>query len=430
MKRLFKAPENSELKISVYWGDVFYDSVVCKPKDTVTVGRNVNNTFILDLPNELSGDSYKLLELVSEDTADFFFDDYVSGHVRLDGKLLSLAAAKESSLVSKERPGVYKARLSRKDKADVVIGHVSFYLDWIDHEDHLILPRTPIVDKKQKFAYLALGLLALITIGVLQFVVPPVPEKPPERLVTLIPRNTPAKAAIGSAQTADGGSQTGALGKANLSNADQKPVSPSAELKKANLGSLVSGLTSLAKNAPVVNSGRNANAVSASIAQVGTGGFSTTGLKTGGGGKTVGIGRSVGSGKGGFEGTGRLGLSGDSALEGGTGHGTGEALERGGLDRDVIDAIIRRRQDRIRLCYERQLNFNPKLSGKVAVHFVIGKSGNVVSRRILEDTMKNASVNNCILNEVSTWTFPPPQGGTLVNVDYPFVFESSAKGAS
>jgi hypothetical protein len=93
----------------------------------------------------------------------------------------------------------------------------------------------------------------------------------------------------------------------------------------------------------------------------------------------------------------------------------------------VIESIIRRRLDRIRLCYTRQLNFYPKLSGKVTVHFVIGKTGQVVESSVIEDTMKNQSVRSCILYEVKTWTFPNPEGGTLVNVDYPFVFESSAK---
>jgi hypothetical protein len=136
----------------------------------------------------------------------------------------------------------------------------------------------------------------------------------------------------------------------------------------------------------------------------------------------------VGRGEGGFEGTGRLGLSGDAAVEGGSGHGSGTSTRGGGLDRDVIESIIRKRQDRIRLCYERQLNFFPKLKGKISVHFVIGKTGSVISSGISEDTLKNENVSKCITNEVKDWSFPVPEGGTIVNVDYPFVFESSAKG--
>ena len=63
----------------------------------------------------------------------------------------------------------------------------------------------------------------------------------------------------------------------------------------------------------------------------------------------------------------------------------------------------------------------------MAVHFVIGKKGEVLEASSLEDTMRNAAVRSCVLYEVKSWTFPAPEGGTLVNVDYPVVFESSAK---
>jgi len=225
---------------------------------------------------------------------------------------------------------------------------------------------------------------------------------------------------MGEHQSSDGGAQAGAAGKVATQAAQKESAAD--QVRRADLGSVVSGLTSLGDKAPAVH---NDSLKSAAINQVGTGGFTTEGLKTGGGGKTEGLGRTVGQGEGGFEGTGRLGLSGDAAVEGGTGYGN-EKIVKGGLSRDVIESIIRRRQYRIRLCYERQLNFNPKLAGKISLHFVIGGKGNVVKANVSEDTMKNEAVRNCVLDEVKSWTFPPPEGGTLVNVDYPFVFESSA----
>ena len=100
----------------------------------------------------------------------------------------------------------------------------------------------------------------------------------------------------------------------------------------------------------------------------------------------------------------------------------------GGLEREMIDHVVHQRKDRIRLCYERQLNFIPQLSGKVTVHFEIDPQGNVLSSSLIEDTLKNQAVKDCILTEVKTWTFPKPQGGVIVPVDYPFVFESSSLG--
>ena len=97
------------------------------------------------------------------------------------------------------------------------------------------------------------------------------------------------------------------------------------------------------------------------------------------------------------------------------------------MDKDVVDTIVRQRKDRIRLCYERQLNFKPSLSGKLTVQFVIGKEGKVLQATLSEDTMKDDAVRNCLLSEVKTWNFPKPSGGGVVTVDYPFVFESGGR---
>ena len=414
----------------MYWGDILYDTAICQPRHSITIGREQGNTFVLDMGVEKP--HFKLAEVHSDRSAHFFFEDQHSGHVRIGERLVSLATAKDNKLVEKRPDGGYGVHLSQQDKADLVIGHISFYLDWVDHKEKI--PVTPLLDKKKALALLVFLLLFL---GLVILTQKPIQEeeKPPERLVTLEPRKprgtsqTPSnadasKAAMGQEKSKDGGAQSGELGKAATQAIAKQSAASS--LKKANLGSLVSGLTNLGANSP--NPNIKANVAQAAVTQEGTGGFSTEGLKQGGGGKTVGIGRTSGQGEGGFSGTGRLGLYGNSSVDGaGSGGGGAPAKVAGGLDRDVIESIIRKRLDRIRLCYERQLNFYPKLSGKIAVHFVIGKAGNVVSSQATEDTMKNAAVKGCILSEVKSWTFPNPEGGTLVNVDYPFVFESGAK---
>lgn len=432
--------DNSRLKLTIYWGDTFYDTVICDPKDTITVGRKPSNTFVMDLRREGSdeNESFKLLDVFSDQSATLYFDDQTDGHIRVGKEMLSLKTARTSKYVERNELGQYKAHFRTPDKADVVIGHVSFYLDWIAPGEPL--PHTPVFEKRNLFlAFLGL-LLLLILISAIQMIKPEEPEKPPERLITLesVKKRTsppadvpvpateaPSKAAMGKPKTADGGAQKGEAGKAATKTPDK--ISAVSSLRKANLGSSVSGLTTMGANAPSTNN--QAGAVEAPIAQQGTGGFTTEGLKNGGGGKSVGIGRTIGQGEGGFSGTGKLGIYGNSAVEGsGRGAGGGGTKVAGGLDRNVIESIIRRRLDRIRLCYERQLNFFPRLSGKISIHFVIDKNGSVKTASISEDTMKNDAVRSCILNEVQTWTFPNPEGGTLVNVDYPFIFESSAKG--
>lgn len=97
----------------------------------------------------------------------------------------------------------------------------------------------------------------------------------------------------------------------------------------------------------------------------------------------------------------------------------------GGLDRDVIAQYIKSQLGQILYCYERQLSASPDLFGKVAVRFTIGSSGGVEAQKIGDTTLKNATVEGCILNRVAAWKFPAPQGGTKVLVTYPFLFKST-----
>jgi hypothetical protein len=115
---------------------------------------------------------------------------------------------------------------------------------------------------------------------------------------------------------------------------------------------------------------------------------------------------------------------------GGTGNaGVGlieeESEITGGLDREVIAQYIKSKLGQILYCYERQLSANPDLFGKVAVKFTIGGTGQVEQQLIGDTTLKNSTVEGCILNRVAAWKFPAPQGGTRVLVTYPFLFKST-----
>jgi len=115
---------------------------------------------------------------------------------------------------------------------------------------------------------------------------------------------------------------------------------------------------------------------------------------------------------------------------GGTGSGGVGLIEEegeitGGLDREIIAQYIKSQLGQILYCYERQLSANPDLFGKVAIKFTISPSGAVEKQNIGDTTLKNATVEGCILNRVAAWKFPAPQGGTRVLVTYPFLFKST-----
>jgi hypothetical protein len=159
----------------------------------------------------------------------------------------------------------------------------------------------------------------------------------------------------------------------------------------------------------------------AAIGKVKTSGRNWNGETTGNGGgvSTAGYGGGRGTGSlGGGLGQGRTGSGGVGLIE-------EESEIVGGLDREVIAQYIKTQLGQILYCYERQLSASPDLYGKIAVKFTIAGTGMVETQAINDTTLKNRTVENCILNKVAKWKFPEPKGGTKVVVTYPFLFKST-----
>ncbi len=165
------------------------------------------------------------------------------------------------------------------------------------------------------------------------------------------------------------------------------------------------------------------------VDQFGSGGLGTRGFGTGGGGNALGIGGlgTRGRGGGGMGGmgygmaAGRIGGKGLSAITA----GGGQAVIMGALDRAVIDAYIKRNLAKIRWCYEKELNKDPKLFGKIVINFIISKTGQVSSSKVQRSTMGNENVESCVADQIKKIRFPAPKGGGIVIVNYPFVFKHS-----
>ena len=98
-----------------------------------------------------------------------------------------------------------------------------------------------------------------------------------------------------------------------------------------------------------------------------------------------------------------------------------EAIVQGGLDRDLISAVIERNKGQITFCYEQGLQGDPTLGGRVAVNFEIGSNGRVRTAGILNTTLHSSMVENCIIRRLKSWKFPLPEGGVNVKVSYPFL---------
>ena len=101
-----------------------------------------------------------------------------------------------------------------------------------------------------------------------------------------------------------------------------------------------------------------------------------------------------------------------------------EAVVQGALDARVIQRVMRMRQAGIRACYEKALQKNPKLKGRVVFKLTIGPTGAVTLVAVQEDTLKDKDAVACMEAQIRRYRFPATEGAGVVQVVYPFVFAS------
>lgn len=102
----------------------------------------------------------------------------------------------------------------------------------------------------------------------------------------------------------------------------------------------------------------------------------------------------------------------------------GEAvLPKGGIDERGVRMALKRRERGIQQCYERALKGNAKLKGKVVLEWTINEQGRVVQVKVIQNTLGDPKVAECISDIISRIRFPEATKG-IVPVRKTFVFES------
>jgi pSer/pThr/pTyr-binding forkhead associated (FHA) protein len=161
-------------------------------------------------------------------------------------------------------------------------------------------------------------------------------------------------------------------------------------------------------------------------------GFGRSGFGPGGGGTgwgTIGTGRygtighGSGTGSGYGVGGGRGGMRGRTAAVPTV--SIGQPNAQGDLDKAIIRRYIKRNQQKIQYCYEKELLAKPQLSGTVMTNFLITPNGNVSSS---SGTGVDPNVANCVADVIRNIEFPKPKGGGNVQVNYPFIFRLGGGG--
>jgi hypothetical protein len=98
----------------------------------------------------------------------------------------------------------------------------------------------------------------------------------------------------------------------------------------------------------------------------------------------------------------------------------GETQVSGRLPPEVIQRVVRQSYGRFRACYEEGLRDNPRIAGRVALRFTIGRDGFVATSSADQSELPS-SVAACIARAMYGLSFPAPEGG-MITVVYPVMF--------
>ena len=153
----------------------------------------------------------------------------------------------------------------------------------------------------------------------------------------------------------------------------------------------------------------------------GAGGMGFRGLGGGGGGE--GFGRIHGLGKvdtGGGKGTGgKIGKKKKRKVKPKMSKGAPEIGDF--CDKGNIRRVVGGKSNAIKYCFEKELQTNPTIGGKIIAQWKVGLDGAVMSASIASTTMNNKKVEGCITRVIKRMRFEKPKGGICI-INYPFVF--------
>ena len=102
---------------------------------------------------------------------------------------------------------------------------------------------------------------------------------------------------------------------------------------------------------------------------------------------------------------------------------TGNSNFTGHCEKSDIQRVVSRKSRTIRYCYSKELLTNANIAGRVKIMWIIKEDGTVGDVEIIEDTINNEHMANCIKRQIKKWKFSEPVGGEC-KIVYPFIFSS------
>lgn len=97
------------------------------------------------------------------------------------------------------------------------------------------------------------------------------------------------------------------------------------------------------------------------------------------------------------------------------------ANSQGDLDPSIVRRTVASNMGGISACYERPLQRNHTLAGRVTINFTIGEGGRVIRASAVQNTV-SPDVGTCIERRIRSIRFPSPSGGPAT-FQFPFIFQ-------
>jgi TonB family protein len=105
---------------------------------------------------------------------------------------------------------------------------------------------------------------------------------------------------------------------------------------------------------------------------------------------------------------------------------TGNTTNAEARSQSSIKKVIDLESNRLKRVYETWLKRDPSLAGQLKIKFTIMPDGSVTNVSIVSSTTKNTEFDETLVRYIKRWAFQAMDGGSPVEVVYPFVFEVQA----
>ncbi|MBK8169338.1 MAG: AgmX/PglI C-terminal domain-containing protein [Sandaracinaceae bacterium] len=94
----------------------------------------------------------------------------------------------------------------------------------------------------------------------------------------------------------------------------------------------------------------------------------------------------------------------------------------GTIEAAAVRAVVMQGMDRVNRCYARWLRVRPNLEGHMRLRVNVGAHGQVEDAMLNMGSTEFPQLAQCITEQVRSWTFPAPTGGSSVSLDVPLDF--------